>query len=253
MRLSQQSVLPLFVLVIFLSLTGCGVPMQPVSSSSLSAITARSDDALADQPVTAEYSVVVSPTTVSIAAGSSGSVKATTTVQSGYDHALQVSFGNLPVGVTVKLAPKVIPAPGAGTSNATITVSSSVPAGSYTLHVKATDGVTTAKTTVTLKVTSSSSNGVTFKGCWYKQNGHRYQAVDVTVKSSGTYAFDAVLYSGTTCSTWADEFGFGQNLNLGGSYTFWFTDFADQTDMSALWHVGSNVSQCVSYATAPDC
>ena len=109
--------------------------------------------------------------------------------------------------------------------------------------------------TLTLNV-ASSSPGATFQGCWYPQNVHRYQGVRISVANPGTYPFDAVLYYGTTCdpNNWADEFGFGTPLNFGGfGYIFWFTDFADQSDTSALWYVGNDKSQCVSYAVAPDC
>jgi len=76
------------------------------------------------------------------------------------------------------------------------------------------------------------------------------------VANPGTYPFDADLYWGATCdpNNQADEFGYGTLLNFGGfDYIFWFADFADQSGTSALWHVGSDTSQCVSYAVAPDC
>jgi hypothetical protein len=96
----------------------------------------------------------------------------------------------------------------------------------------------------------------TFKGCWYKQGDDRYQAVDVKVGKPGSYSFNAVLYYGSTCDAKdvADQFGFGQLLNLGSAeYTFWFTAFANRTDMSALWYLGDKHSKCVNYASAPDC
>jgi len=121
--------------------------------------------------------------------------------------------------------------------------------------VTASDGKTSRNAILTLKVVSSDP-GARFQGCWYKYNGHRYQGVRISVANPGTYPFDAVLYHGATCDPgkFADEFGFGTPLNFGGfDYIFWFTDFADQSDMSAFWHVGRDRSQCVSYAVAPDC
>jgi len=155
----------------------------------------------------------------------------------------------------VTLIPPVIPAPGVGTSKAHITVLSSVAPGTYSIRVTASDGKTSRNAILTLKVVSSDP-GATFQGCWYKNNGHRYQGVRISVANPGTYPFDAVLYHGATCDPgkFADEFGFGTPLNFGGfDYIFWFTDFADQSDMSAFWHVGRDRSQCVSYAVAPDC
>jgi hypothetical protein len=108
---------------------------------------------------------------------------------------------------------------------------------------------------------ASSSSGLgnphaKFEGCWYKEGKHRYQAVDIAVGTAGSYAFNAVLYHGTTCNKddFADQFGFGQLLSLGEfDYIFWFTAFPNQTNMSALWYLGDRASQCVSYADAPDC
>lgn len=95
-----------------------------------------------------------------------------------------------------------------------------------------------------------------FQGCWYKTGKVRFQAVDVQVKNPGTYPFNAKLYYGTTCdpNTQADQFGFGQEIYFGGfGYIFWFDAFGNKTDMSALWYVGTDVSKCVSYKTAPMC
>ncbi|SRR5579871_11894 len=102
----------------------------------------------------------------------------------------------------------------------------------------------------------ASGPNANFKGCWYREGKNRYQAVDVTVGHPGTYTFNAVLYHGTTCNPkdWADQFGFGEQINFGDSgYIFWFTAFANQADMSALWYVGGQKSQCVNYRTAPSC
>jgi hypothetical protein len=106
---------------------------------------------------------------------------------------------------------------------------------------------------------SSSGSGnphAKFKGCWYKEGKNRYQAVDMAIGTAGTYAFNAILYYGKTCNKddFADQFGYGQLLSLGEfDYIFWFTAFPNQTNMSALWYLGDETSQCVSYADAPDC
>lgn len=95
-----------------------------------------------------------------------------------------------------------------------------------------------------------------FQGCVYKTGKNRFQAVDVTVKNPGTYPFNAKLYYGTTCdpNTQADQFGFGQEIYFGGyGYIFWFDAFANKADMSALWYVGTDVSKCVNYKSAPAC
>lgn len=203
------------------------------------------------------FTVTTKPATLTVQQGKSGISTITTKGSSGFDQALQLSVSKEPTGVTVGLSPKTIAAPGSGTSKLTLAVPISTQTGSYALSVKASDGKTSASAGLTLKVVSGSSNpDATFQGCWYKQGGNRYQAVDFSVKNPGTYPFNAVLYYGATCNPndFADEFGFGQELTLGDSgYIFWFSAFKNQTNMSALWYVGNQSSQCVNYAVAPDC
>ena len=210
-----------------------------------------------DTTTTASFSVAVQPATVSVQQGHSGISKVVTKVAGGYNHSLQLKASGEPAGVSASFNPSVIPAPGAGSSQLTVSVPSSVETGSYPISVTATDGKNSQIAKLTLTVTAGSSNpNATFKGCWYKQSGHQYQGVDISVGTPGTYPFNAVLYHGSTCdpTKFADQFGFGQQLTLGDfTYTFWFTDFADQTDMSALWYLGDESSQCVNYAVAPTC
>jgi hypothetical protein len=129
--------------------------------------------------------------------------------------------------------------------------------GSHPVEAGVTSTAAVASIAVPLQDPAGNGNpDATFRGCWHKQGQHRYQAVDVTVGKAGAYAFNAILYHGTTCNPndFADQFGFGQVLNFGeAGYTFWFTAFRDQTDMSALWYLGEENSKCVSYESAPDC
>ncbi len=238
----------------------------PASTSSVDAaatvaISALYGDSVAGTSLavapqlTPVFKVAVVPSTLTINPGQSGSATVTTTVKNGYDHSLQLSVLKIPAGVSVSLTPSVIPAPGAGTSNAKISVSNSAVPGTYSLRVRASDGTTSRTATLTLTV-ASSGPGATFQGCWYHQSGHRYQGVRISVANPGTYPFDADLYWGATCdpNNQADEFGYGTLLNFGEfDYIFWFADFGDQSGTSALWHVGSDTSQCVNYAVAPDC
>ncbi len=103
---------------------------------------------------------------------------------------------------------------------------------------------------------SPADAGAKFLGCWYKQGHKHYQGVYITVTNPGEYPFNADLYYGTTCdpNTQADQFGYGQEIDFGGfGYIFWFTAFANKPDMSAIWQVGSDTSECVDYKTAPLC
>jgi hypothetical protein len=197
------------------------------------------------------------PASITVQQGKAGSATVTTKVNSGFDEALNLKASGEPAGVTLGLSPKTIPAPGSGTSKLSVRVAIREQTGSYPLTITASEGSSSASAKSTLRVISGTTDpDATFKGCWYKQGGHSYQAVNVSAANQGTYPFNAVLYYGSSCNPddYADQFGYGELINFGASeYTFWFTAFADQTEMSALWYVGDQSSQCVSYLTAPDC
>ncbi|MFZ0361858.1 MAG: hypothetical protein WAL58_15565 [Terriglobales bacterium] len=217
-----------------------------------------SDAIIVATPATApSFKVAMHPSTITVAPGESGSTNVTTTVTLGYDHALHLTTSNVPAGVSVILTPKLIAAPGGGTAVAEIKVHSSVADGRYAMEVIASDGTTSQSAKLTLNVASTGGPAATFQGCWYKHGSDSYQGVHVTVANAGTYSFNALLYSGATCNPndWADEFGYGQLLQFSPDYewTFWFTHFPNQTNMSAIWYVGNEQSQCVNYNVAPDC
>ncbi len=242
-----------FILATMLLAVGCGLNSRTDAGNSI-ASAVKIDNSLGVSTATTQFTIAVSPGSVTIAPGKSGSAKITTTVVSGFNHALQLSASGVPSGVTVKLNPTQIPAPGSGSSAVSISVGSTVAAGTYSIGLKAADGTLSATATLTLKVSSSSDPGATFQGCMYTTGGHSYQAVKISVKNPGKYPFYANLYYGSTCSQWADDFGNGQLINFGGfDYTFWFDHFPDQKNMSAIWQVGPDTSKCIAYATAPSC
>jgi hypothetical protein len=253
-----------------LCLTGCGLGSQPVKSGNFSRIAAHraatgSSDPTpstraaetaqtVDAATAAPFTVAVEPASVTIAPGGSAEVSVTTTITSGFDHELTLTV-SVPAGVHMHFASREIAAPGDGTEKATITVPTTGVSGTHAIHVTASDGTTSSEATLTLKVPAANP-GATFQGCWEQQNGNSYQGVLVSVDNPGTYPFNAVLYYGTTCdpNNWADQIGFGDPLSFGGfDWIFWFNAFANQTDMSAQWFVGSDASQCVNYKVAPVC
>jgi hypothetical protein len=96
----------------------------------------------------------------------------------------------------------------------------------------------------------------TFQGCIYTEGKHHYQAVNISLGNPGEYPFNALLYYGTTCNPddVADQIGFGEEFDFGGfGWTFWFNHFPNRKDMSAVWYVGEDSSQCVNYEIAPNC
>jgi hypothetical protein len=240
-------------------LVACGVPSQqahsPQSGEAINtASPAASDAVTVDPEASGSFTVALQPSTLTKSPGQSASAEVTTKIASGYDHSLTLKASNLPSGVALTFSPDVIAAPGAGTSKAAISLPDDLKPGNYSIHVTATGGTTSETATLTLKV--APNPGATFRGCWYKQGANRYQGVDFSLADPGTYPFNANLYYGTTCNPnqQADEFGFGTLLTFGSfDYTFWFTAFPNQTDMSAIWQVGTDRSVCVNYEKAPSC
>jgi len=236
-------------------LSGCGSG-SAISGNGGARTSSRADAVSVTTDSTAPFSVTV-PATTTVEQGKSGSSTVTTKGSIGFDGVLQLRVSKKPNGVMASLNPTTIPAPGSGTSKLTLTVANSVQTGSYPVTVAASDGTVSESATLTLKVARNSNDpNATFKGCWYKHDGHSYQGLDVYAGDPGSYPFNAILYYGTTCNSndFADQIGFGQLIYFGDEFgwTFWFSAFADQTDMSARWYVGDE-NKCVSYAAAPDC
>lgn len=242
------------VALLALCLWGCGLPPESRTPGANSATTAAHNELanVTSSAVTPKFTISVSPSSGTVLVGKSASAKVTTTIVAGYNHALNLSASNVPAGVTVKFTPTQVPAPGAGASIMAISVASTAAPGTYSIHITATDGSNSATVTLSLKVAPNPE--ASFQGCWYKSGGHSYQGVEVSAKNPGSYTFYGDLYYGSTCSQWADYMGTGQPVNFGlYGYTFWFTGFPDQKNMSAIYKVGAQKSQCISYASAPNC
>jgi len=250
---SNRVVLCVLLAAILLGIDGCGLPPHQTSSTNSATAASRSQSANpGDLSTTSQFTITVSPSSGSILTGKSAVAKITTRIVTGYNHALNLTASNMPTGVSVKFTPAQIPAPGAGSAVMAITVASSAAPGTYFIHIRATDGTNSATVTLTLKVAPNPE--ATFQGCWYKSGGKNHQGVKVSAKNPGNYTFYGDLYRGSTCSEWADSMGTGQAINFGlYGYYFWFTDFPDQNDMSSIWRVGAQKSQCISYASAPSC
>jgi len=106
-------------------------------------------------PVTPGFSLSSSPTSVTVLQGNAGSSTITSSVVGGFGGAIALSASGQPTGVTIGFSPTSIT--GAGTSSMTITVGSTVAAGTYPITVTGTaSGASTQTTTVSLTVTAPS-------------------------------------------------------------------------------------------------
>src|SRR5208282_474906 len=84
--------------------------------------------------------------------GTQGNSTITTTVNNGFNSSIALTASGMPSGIGVSFNPSTIPAPGAGSSNMTITVSSTTPAGTYPFTVTASGGGLFQNTAITVMV-----------------------------------------------------------------------------------------------------
>ena len=137
--------------------------------------------------------------------------------------------------------------------------------GTHTLEIEAWDSTDAqAHTNVAFDVSTAAppcggnAAGLvtSWQGCMRSVNGQTHQAIDFTLSEAATLPFNATLYFGANCnpSNWADQFGFGQDIPFGGfSYIYWFRDFPNQPNTSAIWTVGKQSSGCINYTAVPAC
>lgn len=85
-----------------------------------------------------QYTITASPTSISVARGSSGTSTITTAISGGFDSAISLSATGYPIGLTLTFSPKTIAAPGAGKSTIKVTVDKKVALGSHTITINAT-------------------------------------------------------------------------------------------------------------------
>ncbi|HET6516156.1 MAG TPA: protease pro-enzyme activation domain-containing protein [Thermodesulfovibrionales bacterium] len=113
---------------------------------------------------TPDFTIAASPSALSIAQGSSGTLTISATTLGNFNNTVSLSAPGLPTGTTATFSPSSIGAPGAGNSTLTLTVGSSSPAGTYAVTITGIGGGLTHSTTVSLSIlqaftVTSSVNG----------------------------------------------------------------------------------------------
>jgi hypothetical protein len=104
---------------------------------------------------TPDFSVGVSPTSVSVTQGSSGNSTISTSVSGGFNSAISFATSALPSGVTASFSPGSIAAPGSGSSTLTFTASSAAIAGATNVTVTASGGGVTHTAPIALTINAS--------------------------------------------------------------------------------------------------
>jgi len=102
--------------------------------------------------VSASFTISASPTSITVARGSSGTSTITTVVSGGFNSAISLSASGQGNGETITFSPSSIAAPGSGQSTMTIRAGRNASTGSRTITITATGGGKTQTTTVTLDV-----------------------------------------------------------------------------------------------------
>jgi subtilase family serine protease len=139
------------------------------------------------------FSLSATPTSLSVAAGSSGSSTITSTVSNGFDSAVALTASGAPSGVTVSFSPSSIAAPGSGSSTATFNVATTTAAGTYTITITGTGGGLTQRTTVSLTVTSGVTAGFTVSASPTSIAIARRSSGTVTITTTANGAFNSAV------------------------------------------------------------
>jgi hypothetical protein len=100
------------------------------------------------------FAISASPSSVTVAQGSSVTSTITTTVSSGFSSAIKLTASGLPSGVTASFKPSSIKKPGSGSSLMTIKAGASTAMGTYAITVTGTGNKISETTSVSLTVDS---------------------------------------------------------------------------------------------------
>src|SRR3982075_3277198 len=111
---------------------------------------------------TPDFTIGASPSSLTIAQGTSGTSTITVTSLNGFNSATTLSASGLPSGVTAAFSPNPVtpPANGSATSTLTLTASGTATTGNATVTVTGTSGALTHSTTIALTVTASGGGGL---------------------------------------------------------------------------------------------
>ena len=107
------------------------------------------------------FTLAVSPSSVSIPQNGQAMLLATTTISGGFNNSISLSASGQPMGVVITFNPSTIQAPGSGTSVMTITDLNIAQVGTYPITVTGNGGGIKQTATVTLTITAKGKAGFT--------------------------------------------------------------------------------------------
>jgi subtilase family serine protease len=137
-------------------------------------------------PVTTpDFSISASPSTQTIAQGSSGDYAITVTPSNGFNSVVSLSVSGLPTGANGAFDPN----PTTSSSSLSVTTSSSTPAGTYSLTITGVSGSLTRTMTVTLVVSPPAPPGFTLSASPASQTIKRGGSTTYTITIAPTGGF----------------------------------------------------------------
>ena len=175
-------------------------------------------------PVSNDFSISASPSSLSIVQGGSGPSTISTATVSGSAQTVSFSASGLPSGASAAFSPASVTS--GSSSTLTITVGASTATGTYSVTVTGTGTSATHTTSVSLTVTAPSSGGGITNGGFEtgSLSGWTATGASETAVSSGCHSGSYCAQLGATTPTNGDS-SIAQTFTApsgGGALTFWY-------------------------------
>jgi hypothetical protein len=153
---------------------------------------------------TNDFSVAVSPTAASVAAGSSATTTVSTAVTAGAAQSVSLTASGLPTGATATFNPTSVTA--GSSSTLTVATTAGTPAGTYSVTVTGTGASATHTATYSLTVTSTSGGGGVTNGGFETGSLTGWTTAGTTsVVSAGAHSGTYAARAGSTSPTNGDS------------------------------------------------
>src|SRR6185503_14897169 len=107
---------------------------------------------------TSDFALAASPSSLSIAQGSSGSTTITSNLSGGFNSAVSLSASGLPSGATASFNPASLAAPDSGSATLTISTTTNTPRGTYNVVITGSGGGKSHTANLSLTIAASDSS-----------------------------------------------------------------------------------------------
>ena len=142
---------------------------------------------------TADFSFSVSPASLSVTQGSSGSTSLSTAALGGFNSSISLSASGLPAGVTATFNPAAVAAPGNGSSTLTFAASGTAATGTSNVTITASGGGVTHTATVALTINASTAPGFTMSASPAKLSVPQGTSGTATISTTVSGGFNSAV------------------------------------------------------------